>query len=143
MSNKIDLFSFYGRISARIKARASSGRNRQFPYTDDYVDLDDLEKQSKAASSTASASTSARKSSRTARGSSTPQKRISLRQQPIDASESPDDKSRTHKDQNDVYEQMDTGGENEEPTLTNSNANMGRKRKSTTPVAPVITTKRT
>src|ERR1700728_3217158 len=38
---------FYFFQTARIKARASSGRNRQFPYTDDYVDLDDLEKQSK------------------------------------------------------------------------------------------------
>ena len=126
--------------SARIKARASSGRNRQFPYADDYVDLDDLEKQTKAAST----SSLTRKSSRGgSRASTTPQKRISLRQQPIDASESPDEKTKKPKDQHDVYEQMDTGGENEEPIHTETNSSTtSRKRKSTTPVA-LTTTKRT
>ncbi|CAF0728236.1 unnamed protein product [Adineta steineri] len=138
------------RVSARIKARASSGRNRQFPYTDDYVDLDDLEKQSKTPSaSTSSASTAApsattagRRSTRGGRSSSAPQKRISLRQQPIDTAESPEDETKKQKDNADVYDQMDTGGENEEPVLTTKT--VGRKRKSTTPVASSpATTKRT
>ncbi|CAF3601293.1 unnamed protein product [Rotaria socialis] len=150
------------RVSARIKARASSGRNRQFPYADDYVDLDDLEKQSKtptipaaavttavttaaAATTTAAAvaattPTAGRKSTRGGRASSASQKRISLRQQPIDVSESPNEKTKKQKDNTDVYEQMDTGGENEEPNL--STRSIGRKRKSTTPVA-TTTAKRT
>ncbi|CAF2021315.1 unnamed protein product [Rotaria magnacalcarata] len=145
------------RVSARIKARASSGRNRQFPYADDYVDLDDLEKQSKTptippaaaavvvttavtTAATTTTPTAGRKSTRGGRGSSASQKRISLRQQPIDASESPDEKTKKQKDNTDVYEQMDTGGENEEPTL--STRSIGRKRKSTTPVA-ATTAKRT
>lgn len=132
------------RVSARIKARVSTGRNRQFPYTDDYVDLDDLEKQVKATTATPSPSTTTRRSNRggsSARSSSTPQKRISLRQQPIDASESPNEKDSLQKDNTDVYDQMETGGENEEPDL--SRRSIGRKRKSTTPVATTTTTKRT
>jgi len=135
---------------ARIKARASTGRNRQFPYTDDYVDLDNLEKQAKAtatataAAATPSPSTTGRRSNRasgtTARSSSTPSKRISLRQQPIDAAESPKEKDSIEKVNADVYEQMDMGGENEQPDL--SRRSIGRKRKSTTPVAST-TTKRT
>ncbi|UJR33850.1 hypothetical protein I4U23_021272 [Adineta vaga] len=133
------------RVSARIKARASSGRNRQFPYTDDYVDLDDLEKQSKVSSTpqTSVPTTAGRRSTRGGRSSSAPQKRISLRQQPIDASASSDEKSTKTKDTVDVYDQMDTGGENEEPNL--STRSIGRKRKSTTPVSSTtpVTTKRT
>ncbi|CAF1201403.1 unnamed protein product [Adineta ricciae] len=133
------------RVSARIKARASSGRNRQFPYTDDYVDLDDLEKQSKSSSTpqTPVPTTTGRRSTRGGRSSSAPQKRISLRQQPIDASQSPDEKSAKTKETTDVYDQMDTGGENEEPDL--STRPIGRKRKSLTPVtsAASSTTKRT
>ncbi|CAF1322742.1 unnamed protein product [Adineta ricciae] len=133
------------RVSARIKARASSGRNRQFPYTDDYVDLDDLEKQSKSSSTpqTPAPTTTGRRSTRGGRSSSAPQKRISLRQQPIDASESPDEKSAKTKETTDVYDQMDTGGENEEPDL--STRSIGRKRKSLTPVTSTAsnTTKRT
>jgi hypothetical protein len=125
--------SFFFSI-ARIKARASSGRNRQFPYTDDYVDLDDIEKQSKTPNTTTATS---RKSSRGGRTSSIPQKRISLRQQPIDASESPDEEIKKPKDHTDVYDQMDTGGENEEPIL--STKTVGRKRKSTTPAASSLT----
>ncbi len=125
-------------LIARIKARASTGRNRQFPYTDDYVDLDDLEKQAKT-SVTPSPSTG-RRSTRGGRSSSAPQKRISLRQQPIDASESPDEETKKQKDTIDIYEQMDTGGENEEPNL--STRSIGRKRKSTTPVASASTKRR-
>ena len=146
LSSELDHLSFSQNL-ARIKARASSGRNRQFPYTDDYVDLDDLEKQSKTSTAAApvvtpTASTT-RKPSRGGRGSATPQKRISLRQQPIDASASPDAKSAKAKDQVDVYEDMDTGGENEEPDLSTSRTAAGRKRKSTTPVAAAASTKRT
>ena len=81
-----------------------------------------------------------RRSTRGGRSSSVPEKRISLRQQPIDASESPDEETKKQKDNTDIYEQMDTGGENEEPIL--STRSIGRKRKSTTPVASA-TTKRT
>lgn len=130
------LFDF---IIARIKARVSTGRNRQFPYTDDYVDLDDLEKQSKTPN-TPSPTTVGRRSARGGRSSSAPQKRISLRQQPIDASESPDEKNQKQKDNTDIYEQMDTGGENEEPFL--STRTIGQKRKSTTPVASSTTKRR-
>ncbi len=108
---------------ARIRERASSGRNRQFPYTDDYVDLDDMEKQAKTTTPTA------RKSNR-ARSSASPQKRITLRQQPIDASESTE-----QKDNANVYEQIDTPVENQESTPKTA----GRKRKSTTPVSAVVT----
>ena len=125
-------------IIARIKARVSTGRNRQFPYTDDYVDLDDLEKQSKAANTPPP--TTGRRSTRGGRSSSAPQKRISLRQQPIDATESPEEKTQTPKNNVDVYEQMDTGGENEEPSL--STRSIGRKRKSATPVASTTTKRR-
>jgi hypothetical protein len=106
----------------------STGRNRQFPYTDDYVDLDNLEKQSKINPTAATA----RKSNR-GRPSASPEKRISLRQQPIDASENLEQKDIT-----DVYEQMDTVTENKEPTPKTA----GRKRKSTTPVSTVDTKRR-
>lgn len=141
MSPKIHftIFFFFFVTIARIKARASTGRNRQFPYTDDYVDLDDLEKQSKT-STTPTPSTVGRRSTRGGRSSSAPQKRISLRQQPIDASESPDEKNKKQKDNTDVYEQMDTGGENEEPLL--STRTIGQKRKSTTPVTSATTKRR-
>lgn len=134
----IDLYSivlFSHSEIARIKARVSTGRNRQFPYTDDYVDLDDLEKQSKAPATPPP--TTGRRSTRGGRSSSAPQKRISLRQQPIDATESPEEKSQNQKTDTDVYEQMDTGGENEEPNV--STRSLGRKRKSTTPVASTTT----
>jgi hypothetical protein len=128
-------------VIARIKARASTGRNRQFPYTDDYVDLDDLEKQSKTPNTPPPpTATTGRRSTRGGRSSSAPQKRISLRQQPIDASESPDEKTKKQKGSTDIYEQMDTGGENEEPNL--STKTLGRKRKSTTPVASATTKRR-
>jgi hypothetical protein len=130
-------------LIARIKARASDGRNRQFPYTDDYVDLDDLEKQSKTPNTPPpppATTTTGRRSTRGGRSSSAPQKRISLRQQPIDASESPDEKTKKQKDNPDIYEQMDTGGENEEPIL--STKTVGQKRKSTTPVASATTKRR-
>lgn len=91
----------------------------------------------------ASSATTSRKSTRGGRATATPQKRISLRQQPIDASASPEEKSAKSKDQVDVYEDMDTGGENEEPDLSTSRTAAGRKRKSTTPVATASTTKRT
>jgi hypothetical protein len=97
--------------------------------------LDDLEKQSKTstASQPSAPTTAGRRSVRGGRSSSAPQKRISLRQQPIDAAISPDEKVNKEKDSADVYEQMDTGGENEEPNL--STRSIGRKRKSMTPVA--------
>lgn len=38
---------FFSIFLARLKERASSGRNRSFPYTDEYVDLDVLDKQPK------------------------------------------------------------------------------------------------
>ncbi|CAF0802390.1 unnamed protein product [Adineta steineri] len=135
------------RVSARIKDRISTGRNRQFPYADDYVDLDVLEKQAKtnaattatppptttaaaaAVTTTTTATPTGRKSNR-GRASASPQKRISLRQQPIDASENSEEKDKT-----DIYEQMDTVVENQEPTPKTG----GRKRKSTTPVSAVAT----
>ncbi len=98
-----------------------------------------VEKQSKTPS-TPPPPTTGRRSSRGGRSSSAPQKRISLRQQPIDASESPDEKTKKQKDNIDIYEQMDTGGENEEPNL--STRSIGRKRKSTTPVASTTTKRR-
>ena len=125
-------------LIARIKARASSGRNRQFPFTDDFVDLDDVEKQSKTPATPPP--TTGRRSTRGGRSSSAPQKRISLRQQPIDASESPEENTKKQKDTIDIYEQMDTGGENEEPNL--STRSIGRKRKSATPVASASTKRR-
>ena len=137
-AKKLLIYLFY--FIARIKARASSGRNRQFPYTDDYVDLDDLEKQSKTPSTPPPTTATGRRSTRGGRSSSAPQKRISLRQQPIDASQSPDENTKKQKDNTDIYEQMDTGGENEEPILPTRT--LERKRKSTTPVAST-TTKRT
>ena len=143
-SSSTNLFNIFVHflIIARIKARASSGRNRQFPYTDDYVDLDDLEKHSKTPTTPTATplatATSGRRSARGGRTSSTSQKRISLRQQPIDVSDSSVEK--TKKPKVDVYEQMDTGGENEEPSLSAKKG--GRKRKSTTPTTST-TTKRT
>jgi hypothetical protein len=131
-------FNLFLFLIARIKARASNGRNRQFPYTDDYVDLDDLEKQSKTPNTPSP--TTGRRATRGGRSSSAPQKRISLRQQPIDATESPEEKSKKQKENTDIYEQMDTGGENEEPIL--STKTVGRKRKSTTPVASATTKRR-
>lgn len=125
---------------ARIKARASSGRNRQFPYTDDYVDLDDLEKQTKAAN--AVTNTTSKRSSRGGRASATPQKRISLRQQPVESSESPEEKETKQRTQSETNEDMDTGGENEEPNVQTTGRASTRKRKSTTPVVSA-TTKRT
>ncbi|CAF1197828.1 unnamed protein product [Adineta ricciae] len=129
------------RVSARIKERASSGRNRQFPYANDYVDLDDIEKRSKAnanAAPAASAATTAPspltttkspgRPSKRGRASASPQKRVSLRQQPIDAIDTGKQETET-----DVYEQMDTTAETKEPTPKAG----GRKRKSTTPVAAV------
>ncbi|CAF1294111.1 unnamed protein product [Rotaria sordida] len=119
------------RVSARIKERTSSGRNRQYPYTDDYVDLDDLEKQSKAhtTTTTTTITTPGRKSNR-GRSSTASQKRINLRQQPIDVAESSEPK-----DTKNVYEQIDTVTENKEPISKTS----PRKRKSTTPVIAVAT----
>ena len=108
------------------------------------MNLDDLEKQSKLAhvASTTPANV-ARKSSRSGRGSATPQKRISVRQQPIDASESPEeDNNKKQKSHHDVYDQMDMGGENEEPDLSIMNKAADRKRKSVT-TTPSATTKRT
>jgi hypothetical protein len=132
---------FFSRI-ARIKERASSGRNRQFPYTDDYVDLDDMEKQSKASAATTTTTTTTtpatptaaagRKSNR-GRPSASPQKRISLRQEPIDATENSKQKDTTN-----VYEEIDAVAENKEPTPKTA----GRKRKSTTPVSTVTTKRR-
>jgi len=122
------------RVSARIKARASSGRNRPFPYTDDYVDLDDLEKQTKA--STASSTRKSSRSSATATGrtSSTSQKRISVRQQAAETNGNLDETTKKAKDQIDVDEDMETGGENEEPVTheTTRTSTVGRKRQSTT-----------
>lgn len=126
---------------ARIKARASSGRNRQFPYTDDYVDLDDLEKQTKA-----SAGSLTRKSSRggSGRTSSTSQKRISVRQQAAETNGSPDETTKKTKDQTDADEDMDTGGENEEPvtTETSTTSAVERKRSSATPIASTTNKRR-
>jgi len=85
--------------------------------------LDDIEKQSKTNTTTATAT--GRKSNR-GRPSASPQKRISLRQQPIDASENSE-----QKDDANVYEQIDTVVENKEPTPKTA----GRKRKSTTPIS--------
>jgi hypothetical protein len=114
---------------ARIKERASSGRNRQFPYTDDYVDLDNIEKQAKAKSTPTptTTTTTGRKSNR-GRPSASPEKRISLRQQPIDASENSE-----QKDNANVYEEIDTI-----PTPKTAD----RKRKSTTPISAVTTKRR-
>ena len=119
---------FFCRV-ARIKERTSTGRNRQFPYADDYVDLDELEKKSKV---TTAKPTPDRKPSR-ARASASPQKPVSLRQQPIDALKSSDQKDKTN-----VYEEMDTLADNHVQTPTTS----GRKRKTATPVAAVLTKRR-
>lgn len=116
-------------LIARIKERASSGRNRQFPYTDDYVDLDDIEKQSKANATTTTPTTTARKSNR-GRPSASPQKRVSLRQEPIDASANSEQKDNTN-----VYEQIDVAVENKEPTPKTA----GRKRKTEISVSPATT----
>lgn len=89
---------------------------------------------------TTSPATTGRRSTRGGRSLTTTQKRISLRQQPIDASESPEQKTKKQKTNTDIYEHMDTGGENEEPSV--SPKTVGRKRKSTTPVSSA-TTKRT
>ena len=97
--------------------------------------MDDLEKQSKTVNAAANATN--RKSTRSGRGSTTPQKRISLRQTPAETSESPDTKSGKHKGPTDPYEDMDTGGENEEPMIGLREASIGRKRKSMTPVSSV------
>ncbi|CAF1392442.1 unnamed protein product [Rotaria sordida] len=118
------------RVSARIKERTSSGRNRQYPYTDDYVDLDDLEKQSKAHTTTTITTTTPGRKSNRGRSSTASQKRINLRQQPIDVAESSEPK-----DTKNVYEQIDTITENKEPISKTS----PRKRKSTTPVIAVAT----
>lgn len=116
------MIPFFQRRLARIKERASTGRNRQFPYTDDYVDLDDLEKQSKA-NNTKSSTTPNRKSTAKERTSKSPEKRVSLRQQPIESSKTP-----TKEEKVDVYDQIDTVPEINTSTNT-------RKRKSvTTPV---------
>ena len=114
--------------TARIKERVSTGRNRQFPYTDDYVDLDAVEKQSKANPTNAPAPTTERKSNR-GRSSASPTKRISLRQQPIDASA-----NTKQKDNTDVYEDIDA--------VVETPKSVGRKRKSTTPVSAVTSKKR-
>ncbi len=126
---EIELIDFFQ--IARIKERVSTGRNRQFPYTDDYVDLDNIEKQSKA-NTTTTTTTPGRKSNR-GRPSASPQKRISLRQQPIDASE-----SLAQNDKTDIYDKIDTVAEKKEPTPQAA----GRKRKSTTPVSAVATKKK-
>ncbi|CAF4679914.1 unnamed protein product, partial [Rotaria sp. Silwood2] len=134
------------RVSARIKERTSSGRNRQYPYTDDYVDLDDLEKQTKAQATAAAVAaavvkattptppptttTAAGRKSNRGRSSTISQKRINLRQQPIDVSESSE-----KKDTKNIYEEIDTITENKESTTKTS----GRKRKSTTPVTTIST----
>ena len=113
---------------ARIKERASTGRHRPFPYADDYVDLDDLEKQSKATSSKA-ASTPNRKSAARERTSKSPAKArgASGRDQPVEE---------TKEEKVDVYDQMDTIPQID----TSSNP---RKRKSVgTPVASAAANKR-
>ena len=97
---------------ARIKERTSTGRTRSFPYADDYVDLDDLEKQSSRARST-------RKSAG---------ERVSLRQQPIDAVKS----------EGDVYEQMDTGNDHK-PT---PKSNARKRPSTTPTVTPLTNKKR-
>ncbi|CAF4713327.1 unnamed protein product, partial [Rotaria sp. Silwood1] len=118
------------RVSARIKERTSSGRNRQYPYTDDYVDLDDLEKQSKTQATTTTTTTTTNRKSNRGRSSTTTQKQISLRQQPIDTVESLEQKTTKN-----IYEQIDTITENKEILSKTS----GRKRKSATPVTTVVT----
>lgn len=133
-------------LLARIKERASSGRNRQFPYTDDYVDLDDLEKQSKAnhnkSSSTTPAATTTtstatnRKSSGRERASASPQKRESTRPKVNEKSKSPTKANKT-----DVYDQMDVVPEINTTSSTTPLNN--RKRKSvTTPVTTANANKR-
>lgn len=130
------------RVSARIKARASSGRNRQFPYADDYVDLDDLEKQTKATAASLTRKSSRGAAAATGRTSSTSQKRISVRQQATETNGNLDETTKKPKDQIDVDEDMETGGENEEPVIneTTRTSTVGRKRKSATPVASTTTT---
>lgn len=125
--NLSKIFSLIVFRIARIKERASTGRTRQFPYTDDYVDLDAVEKQSKV--NPPSTTTPTERKSNRGRPSASPTKRISLRQQPIDASV-----NTKQKDNTDVYEDIDA--------IVETPKSLGRKRKSTTPVSVVIPKKR-
>ena len=105
------------------------------------MDLDDLEKQTKAATGSLT-----RKSSRggSGRTSSTSQKRISVRQQAAETNGSPEENTKKSKDQTDADADMDTGGENEEPvtTETSTTSAAGRKRKSATPAASTTNKRR-